>query len=737
MALANVAWILAANRKRVAVIDWDLEAPGLHRYFQPYLDDPDLLESSGIIDFVMTYAREAIKPAKAEPDPSWYVPYANLLRHATSLRYDFPQPGTIDFIPSGRQGPDYATRVNSFNWSAFYENQQGGIFLEAAKQSLAAYDYVLIDSRTGVSDTSGICTVQMPHVLVVCFTPNAQSIEGASAIARSADQQRTRPDGTRTLRVLPVMMRVLAAEKQRVDAAKRSARERFDGVLWHLAGDAARERYWGRMPVPQEPFYAFEEVLAVFGDEPGQPNTMLASMEHLAGHIAETRSPAANAQEWPLKLPKLSDAARQTELAKFVKFAAPPAPAPVPLPREKAPIRTMPAALPLEPGGVSGSWIYVSYARADMDVYLQRFCDDLARRVEALTAAESDRTIFFDRSLERGRPWPDMVANALAKSRMMVAIISPGFIRSDYCGKEWQVFSERADLASRPTSAILPVVWVPLRLIGPLPSAISHINLFGHDVPDAYREKGLSYLVRLRRGQYYDLIGQLAQELVAWHREAPLPPLKELPRFDSVVNAFGDLQDRDRPPSGSDVVPFLLLTADRAEMAHVRTQTRAYGEGAVDWTPYPPRTVASWVADATSSDRRMSTVVTFSETEKARFGPNQPLIVIIDPWALKLDHVRQQLKALDQYEPTNWGYVVVFDAERDTQAAEIELRQLLADALPRTYRSRSQKISEVRTEGELIRSVILMMTTIQLDFISRAENAPRPILSGPELPKLP
>src|SRR5262245_59676244 len=152
MALANVAWILAANGKRVAVIDWDLEAPGLHRYLHPYMRDPGLLDSTGIIDFVMAYARAAIKPAKGKPDPSWYVPHANLLRHASSLRYDFPAPGTIDFIPSGRQGEDYAARVNSFNWSAFYENQQGGLFLEAAKQSLGRYDYVLIDSRTGVSD---------------------------------------------------------------------------------------------------------------------------------------------------------------------------------------------------------------------------------------------------------------------------------------------------------------------------------------------------------------------------------------------------------------------------------------------------------------------------------------------------------------------------------------------------------------------------------------------------------
>ncbi|HCU92521.1 MAG TPA: hypothetical protein DHU96_07160, partial [Actinobacteria bacterium] len=33
MALANVAWILAANGKRVLAADWDLESPGLHRFF--------------------------------------------------------------------------------------------------------------------------------------------------------------------------------------------------------------------------------------------------------------------------------------------------------------------------------------------------------------------------------------------------------------------------------------------------------------------------------------------------------------------------------------------------------------------------------------------------------------------------------------------------------------------------------------------------------------------------------
>ena len=49
---------------------------------------------------------------------------------------------------------------------------------------------MLIGSRTGVSDTSGICTVHMPDTLVVCFTLNYQSIKGAFAVAQSVREQR-------------------------------------------------------------------------------------------------------------------------------------------------------------------------------------------------------------------------------------------------------------------------------------------------------------------------------------------------------------------------------------------------------------------------------------------------------------------------------------------------------------------------------------------------------------------
>ena len=43
---------------------------------------------------------------------------------------------------------------------------------------------MLIDSRTGVSDIAGICTIDMPDQLVACYTLNRQSIYGVAQILR-------------------------------------------------------------------------------------------------------------------------------------------------------------------------------------------------------------------------------------------------------------------------------------------------------------------------------------------------------------------------------------------------------------------------------------------------------------------------------------------------------------------------------------------------------------------------
>lgn len=306
MILANVAWILASNGKRVLAVDWDLEAPGLHRYFYPFLVDKDITSSDGIINFVVEFKLKAMTPPPQTEklDKNWYVSYANILRYAGALEWEFPQGGRLDFVPAGRQNQSYSDLVNSFDWQEFYEHLGGGTFLEAAKRHMKQnYEYILIDSRTGVSDTSGICTMQLPDDLVVCYTLNNQSIQGAAAVAAKAAA--VRGD---TLRVFPVPMRVDPFEKDKLELRRQFAKEKFGDFPAHLS-DAERESsYRAIIQVPYIPYYAYEEILATFGDTvPPASGTLLESVERITSYLV---GPG-------LKASPIREAVRQRFLGEF------------------------------------------------------------------------------------------------------------------------------------------------------------------------------------------------------------------------------------------------------------------------------------------------------------------------------------------------------------------------------------------------------------------------------------
>ena len=273
MMLANVAWILASKGKKVLVIDWDLEAPGLHRYFAPFLLDTELQSTTGLIDFLFEYVEASLTNPKEQKDKNWYLPYTDLSRYTTSLiNINFLSNGTLDFICAGKQDSDYAFKVNTFDWMVFYQNLQGGTFLEIVKKQIKKeYDYVLIDSRTGVSDTSGICTIQMPDTIVACFTYNFQSIDGVTAVLDSVVTQRQKNNVT----IFPIPTRVDNYEKDHLDRAKEYARAKLDKFLRVITN----RDYWGSVHITYQPYYAYEEILSIFRDKVGERDSMLAEME--------------------------------------------------------------------------------------------------------------------------------------------------------------------------------------------------------------------------------------------------------------------------------------------------------------------------------------------------------------------------------------------------------------------------------------------------------------------------
>ncbi|RSN82475.1 hypothetical protein DMH26_36225 [Streptomyces sp. WAC 05379] len=317
MALANTAWILASGGKRVLVVDWDLDAPGLDRFLHPFLDRDRLRTAQGVIDlflhFNQTVMEQRRQPETHAPDEwetaeaAWVATQAHFNHCVIPIDWAFPNGGRLDYVSPGTQNKEYLSAYSQFDWMRFLDHTwHGPVFVEALKQELTQnYDYVLIDSRTGLSDVSDVCTVLLPDVLVAAFTPSSQGMDGAQAVAQKIDSLY----GYRGIRIIPVPMRVEDAngEADRLEAARQQMRAKFaDIVRRHCSLDS--QEYWGKVEIPYRPFYAYEELLAPFRDAPGSPTSMLAACERLTEVISDGDVTA---------FPRLDDAERKRVLALY------------------------------------------------------------------------------------------------------------------------------------------------------------------------------------------------------------------------------------------------------------------------------------------------------------------------------------------------------------------------------------------------------------------------------------
>jgi MinD-like ATPase involved in chromosome partitioning or flagellar assembly len=391
MALANVGWILASRGKRVLLVDWDLEAPGLHRYLHPFLEDRELMQSQGVIDVLTEFvvaSRHAHRAGTPPDDGEWFRPYADVLGSVLPVAWEhFPAEGVLDFLPAGRQGSSYGLRVTGFNWQEFYDALGGVVFLQALKENLRAeYDYVLVDSRTGLSDAAGTCTVQLPDDLVVCFTLNRQSLDGAAAVANSAFRQRLKPSGEPGMLVWPVPTRVELAERDRLEQGRRTARRLFLPFLKHLSR-VERDVYWGRMEVLYQPYFAYEEVLATLADRKRQTASILASMEALTEYV--THGAVRDG------LAEIDEKHREKGLRAYG------------VERKDE-----------EPAAPSRKFIFVSYSQSSKS---------MARRlVDALEARFGEGQIWVDyKRVRLGESWRDLLERALQSTALVLAAFGP------------------------------------------------------------------------------------------------------------------------------------------------------------------------------------------------------------------------------------------------------------------------------------------------------------------------
>jgi len=266
--LANVAVLLARWGYRVLAIDWDLEAPGLHHYFAPVLPKtPD----GGVIDLAYDFLAGADRPGA----------------HAIQLDLE---DGVVALLAAGRQDETYVGRVQGIDWEDLYRRGFAE-FLERCRAAWTSdYDFVLIDSRTGISDIAGICTAHLPDRLVVVFTANEQSVNGAVRIAQRADRARDRlPYDRQPHLVLPILSRLdNRVEYERAEEWRQRCAEIAAPLFrnW-LAKSMPEDLMLRHVTLPYVSYWSFGEQLPVLEEYTPSADQVSFALETVAAVIAQ------------------------------------------------------------------------------------------------------------------------------------------------------------------------------------------------------------------------------------------------------------------------------------------------------------------------------------------------------------------------------------------------------------------------------------------------------------------
>lgn len=269
MAVANISCLLAKRlsktSQKVLVMDWDLEAPGLHRFFSAKSDSPEFESRPG----VMNYFRDLEERLTKSPSlydglksaDGWQV-LDDTLRLDDYLIPDVVS--GVDLMRAGRFDSEYPKLVGSFSWIEFFD-RYGAVIRSFRELVSNRFGYTLIDSRTGVTDVSGICTTLLPEKLVGVFTPNRQSLYGLIDLVSQAVEYRSGSNDFRPLSVFPLPSRVENAEEDLKQQWRKQYQEQFE-LLFRKLYETERcdlTAYFNDALLPHKSFYSYGENIAV------------------------------------------------------------------------------------------------------------------------------------------------------------------------------------------------------------------------------------------------------------------------------------------------------------------------------------------------------------------------------------------------------------------------------------------------------------------------------------------
>ena len=325
-------------------------------------------------------------------------------------------------------------------------------------------------------------------------------------------------------------------------------------------------------------------------------------------------------------------------------------------------------------------------------------CADCPRTRESASLDQHD--------IELGSKWSDDIIDALQDCNALICVYSPAYFKSEYCGKEWQVFHSRCEAHAKKGNAwpkaIKPVLWISF-MAADLPVALAAEQFKLGDPQAIHNTRGLKYLLKQYQQYqipYNDFVEDLAAQIVEAGNAQTLPTITPAPELAATASAFARMAaagPAPSPASGPNHVRFVYVAADPREFGDARSADAYLDFGGPHWRPFYP-------ACSTHVHQFMQHLVSDEElnftSDELPFGPNliadienawkrrEIVVFIVDGWSLQWKkQYRDVLHQFDQRLDCHWCVLVPWN---ESDADSVSKRKEILEAIDTTLYRHAQ-----------------------------------------------
>lgn len=194
---ANFSVYLANLGLTTVVIDFDLEAPGIDAKFG-LSETPQ----KGLLDYILHFQQYNEDPGNIR---DLCIPVALEASETES-------PAPLWIIPAGQYlSEQYYHKLSQLDWGVIFSQRDGVAFFQqflAHIEGELKADFVIIDSRTGITESSGLCTQQLADEVIMLSSLSSESVKVTKHIKQLIEQSKIAQALGKSINVKVVVSRV-------------------------------------------------------------------------------------------------------------------------------------------------------------------------------------------------------------------------------------------------------------------------------------------------------------------------------------------------------------------------------------------------------------------------------------------------------------------------------------------------------------------------------------------------